>query len=79
MKFIYILHSAKNPDHYYSGMTDNLESVLNRHNGRQIAETAKYAPWNLRTYIAFADEGRAFAYDNYLKTDQGKTYIKTRL
>lgn len=79
MKFIYILNSAKSPDQFYSGMTDNLESVLNKHNGRQVAETAKYAPWNLRTYIAFADEGRAFAYQNYLKTDQGKNYIKNRL
>ncbi len=79
MKYIYILHSVKNPDQYYSGMTDNLETVLNRHNSRQMAETAKYAPWNLSTYLAFSNEGRAFAYDNYLKTDQGKDYIKKRL
>lgn len=79
MKYIYILHSVKNPNQYYSGMTDKIENVLIKHNGHQMAETAKYAPWNLSTYIAFADEGRAFAYENYLKTEQGMAYIKKRL
>lgn len=78
MKYIYILMSAKNPDQLYSGMTDKLETVLTKHNGRQVAETSKYAPWNLRAYIAFADEGKALAYDNYLKTDQGRAYMKKR-
>ena len=79
MKFIYILHSVKNPDHYYTGMTDNLEIVLNLHNGRQVAETAKQAPWNLQTYIAFSDEIRALSFNNFLKTDAGMSWVKTKL
>jgi putative endonuclease len=78
MKYIYILNSAKSPDQLYSGMTDQLEQVLTKHNGRQVAETSKHAPWNLRTYIAFADESKARAFDNYLKSDEGIAFIKRR-
>ena len=79
MKYIYILQSVKNPEQIHSGITDDMDLTVSKHNGRQVAETAKFAPWNLRTFLVFSDEAQARSYDHYLKTEDGLNYIKKRL
>jgi len=78
MKYVYILESVDS-EHFYVGITDDLRARLTKHNAGEVTHTSKYRPWKLRTYIAFSDEKRAFAFEKYLKSAWGKRYIKTRL
>ena len=56
MTYVYILRSLEHPDRYYVGITRDLRSRLKKHNAGDVAHTSKYAPWALKTYVAFADE-----------------------
>ena len=79
MKYVYILRSLSSPHHYYTGITDDLKMRLARHNAREVPHTLKYAPRQLKTYIAFSDEKQAFAFEDYLKTASGRAFAKKRL
>jgi putative endonuclease len=52
---------------------------LKRHNAGEISHTSKYAPWAIKTYIAFSDEKQAFALEKYLKSASGRAFAKKRL
>ena len=67
MKYVYILESLDS-GHFYVGITDDLRARLTKHNAGEVTHTSKYRPWKLRTYIAFSDEKRAFAFEKYLKS-----------
>lgn len=79
MKYVYIIRSIAFPDRYYAGITDNLKMRLARHNAKEVPHTSKYAPWQLKTYMAFSDEKQAFAFEQYLKTASGRAFAKKRL
>jgi hypothetical protein len=40
---------------------------------------AQYAPWRLKTYIAFSDAQRALVFEKYLKSASGRAFAKKRL
>jgi putative endonuclease len=50
-----------------------------KHNAGDVAHTAKYKPWRLKTYTAFSDERRAMAFEKYLKSPSGRAFAKKRL
>ncbi len=75
MKYVYILKS-EDSDHFYVGVTDDLRTRLAKHNAGEVPHTSKYGPWRLRTYIAFDDEERAFAFEKYLKSGCGRAFAK---
>jgi hypothetical protein len=52
---------------------------MRRHNAGEVPHTAKYMPWTIKTYIAFADERRAIALEKYLKSPSGRAFAKKRL
>jgi putative endonuclease len=79
MKYVYIIRSIAFPDRYYTGVTDDLKMRLVRHNAKEVPHTSKYAPWKLKTYIAFSDEAQAFEFEQYLKTASGRAFAKKRL
>ena len=79
MKYVYVLRSLGVFEHYYDGITDDLRSRLRKHNAREVSHTSKYAPWELKTYIAFSDEKQAFAFEKYLKSPSGRAFAKKRL
>jgi predicted GIY-YIG superfamily endonuclease len=79
MKYVYILQSINSPDRFYTGITENLERRLTRHNGNQVPHTSKYAPWRLKTYIAFSDALQALQFEKYLKSASGRAFAKKRL
>jgi predicted GIY-YIG superfamily endonuclease len=79
MKYVYILRSTAFPEHYYTGVTSDLKARLTKHNAKEVPHTSKYAPWELKTYIAFSDEKQAFAFEQYLKTASGRAFAKKRL
>jgi putative endonuclease len=79
MKYVYILQSVGSVDRYYVGITDDLRSRLRKHNAGEVSHTAKHLPWSLKTYIAFSDEARAFAFEKYLKSGSGRAFSKRHL
>jgi predicted GIY-YIG superfamily endonuclease len=78
MKYVYILQSAGS-EHFYVGVTGNLRARLSKHNAREVPHTSKYAPWAIKTYVAFSDDDRAFLFEKYLKSASGRAFAKKRL
>jgi putative endonuclease len=78
MKFVYILEST-DTQHYYVGVADDVEARLAKHNSGSVSHTSKYGPWNLKTYVAFSDPEKAFAFERYLKSASGRAFAKKRL
>lgn len=78
MKYVYVLQS-EDGDHFYVGISDDVNARLLVHNAGQVTHTAKHLPWRLRTYIAFADEGRAYAFERYLKSGSGRAFATRHL
>jgi putative endonuclease len=79
MTYVYILRSREHPDHYYVGLTADLDARLKWHNAGEVPHTSKYAPWTIKTYVAFSDEKQAFAFEKYLKSASGRAFAKKRL
>jgi predicted GIY-YIG superfamily endonuclease len=79
MTYVYILQSIEAPEHHYVGVTDDLRARLQKHNAGDVPHTSKFRPWAVQTYIAFADEKKAFAFEKYLKSGSGRAFAKKRL
>lgn len=79
MRYVYILESLAESGHFYTGMTDNLNARMSAPNSGSVTHTAKYRPWRIKTYLAFTDEGRASAFEKYLKSGSGRALAKARL
>jgi predicted GIY-YIG superfamily endonuclease len=79
MTYVYILRSVPYPDRYYVGATRDLRERIIKHNAHGVPHASKYAPWENKTYIAFADEKQAFAFERYLKSPSGRAFAKKRL
>jgi putative endonuclease len=77
MHYVYILESLCGL-HHYVGVTRDLRKRLAAHNQGQVRHTSKFRPWKLRTYIAFDDTQRAFAFETYLKSGSGRAFAKRR-
>jgi putative endonuclease len=79
MKYVYILRSIAFPDRHYTGITDDLRARLAKHHRGEVPHTSKYKPWQLKTYAAFSDEDRGFAFEKYLKSPSGRAFARKRL
>ena len=79
MKYVYILQSESQPDRYYTGVTDDLKRRLIEHNSGKSIHTNKFKPWKLQTYIAFNDALKAEEFERFLKSGNGRIFIKRRL
>jgi putative endonuclease len=78
MKFVYILESLTG-EHFYTGLTDDVDARLSKHNAGAVTHIAKYRPLKIKKYVAFTDEARAIAFEKYLKSGSGRAFAKTRL
>ncbi len=76
MHYVYLIESVRDRGRHYVGQTHDLKSRLNGHNSGDSLHTARYRPWNLVCYLAFADEKRAVEFESYLKSGSGKTFLK---
>ena len=79
MKYVYILQSLTDSEHFYTGITDDLDARLLKHNSGAVTHTSKFGPWRIKSYVAFADEDRAFSFEKYLKSGSGRAFARTRL
>jgi len=79
LRYVYILESVANAEHFYVGVTTDLRARLKKHNDRQVSHTSKFAPWRIKTYVAFSDEHQALEFERYLKSGSGRAFAKKRL
>ena len=77
--YVYILQSEIEPEHFYTGLTQDLQKRLRAHNSGRIHHSSKSKPWRLKTYIAFSDRSRAAQFERYLKSASGRAFTKGHL
>lgn len=78
MHYVYLIRSIAVPDRTCIGFTSDLKQRMGAHNSGGSKHTAKYMPWELVSYHAFADETKARAFEYYLKTGSGQAFAKKR-
>ena len=69
-----LLRSVSFQDEWYVGLTTDLGARMRDHKAGRSVHTAKYRPWELVMYLAFADEGRAIEFEKYLKSGSGRAF-----
>ena len=77
--YVYILQSETDAERFYTGLTDNLQDRLRRHNAGEVPHTSKHRPWRIKTAVAFTDREQAAAFERYLKTASGRAFSIKRL
>jgi len=77
--YVYVLQRGIDPDRFYTGLTDDLRERLRTHNAGRVQHSAKWKPWRLKTYVAFADRSRAAKFERYLKSASGRAFAKKHL
>lgn len=78
-RFVYVLKNNKHPARYYTGITSDVARRTVEHNAGSCAHTAKYRPWSVDLVIEFPDEGRAVAFERYLKSGSGVAFAQRHL
>jgi len=78
VKYVYILQSIAG-EHFYTGINDDLDARLSKHNSGAVTHTSKFRPWRIKSYVAFADDARAIEFEKYLKFGSGRAFAKARL
>ena len=53
MKYVYILQSLNDAERFYTGITDDLDARLSKHNAGAVTHTSKFRPWRIKSYVAF--------------------------
>ena len=76
MRYVYLFESVHDRAQHYVGQTDDLRSRLQVHHSGGSIHTRRFKPWNLVRHVGFADAGRAVAFESYLKTGSGKTFLR---
>jgi putative endonuclease len=77
--YVYILVDIPSGRHFYVGSTNNLKERLACHNVGEVPHTSKFAPWRIKTAVAFSDKNKAVDFERYLKSSSGRAFAKKRL
>jgi predicted GIY-YIG superfamily endonuclease len=72
--YVYQLCSSEVPAHHYTGLTEDLEQRLAKHNRGEVPSTARFRPWRIEVAIAFRDRNKAVAFEKYLKSHSGRAF-----
>ena len=78
-RFVYILKNKESRPWYYTGITSDVTRRTVEHNAGNCVHTAKYRPWCVDLVIEFPDEGRAAAFERYLKSGSGVAFSQRHL
>ena len=78
MFYVYLIQSKSYPKQRYTGFTTDLKKRFADHNAGNSIHTAKYKPWTLISYHAFADKRKAQEFEYYLKTGSGQAFANKR-
>jgi predicted GIY-YIG superfamily endonuclease len=76
--YVYILESTRG-EHFYTGLTEDLGTRLEKHNAGGVSHTAKHRPWVIKSAVAFRSQEWAAAFESYPKTSSGRAFAKKRL
>ena len=74
MWHVYIIRSVNFPEQEYTGATADLKRRMSDHNSGKSTHTAKFKPWQLVWYCAFADKYAALEFEKYLKSHSGRAF-----
>jgi len=75
-RFVYVIRNNDDPPRYYTGLTSNVAARVRLHNEGLCRHTATGRPWRADVIVEFADEPRAVAFENYLKSGSGVAFAK---
>ena len=78
MYYTYVLRSFKD-NQYYTGFTKDLKQRFEQHQKGRIDSTKDRRPLDLIYYEACLDQKDATKREKYLKTYNGKMFLKKRL
>ena len=76
--YVYILHNPQK-NFIYIGYSTNLKNRFEEHNHGYSKSTKAYLPLELIHYESYRNKKDAKRREMYLKTNKGKTTIKTML
>jgi len=76
--YVYILASRKTKE-WYIGSTKNMQKRILTHNAGKNKSTRHSAPWRLIYCEISLNKNDAMARKKYLKSGQGRRYLKNRL
>jgi len=79
MYYVYVLQSINYPNRLYRGYSTGLLDRLKTHNLGGCKYTAKYKPWKIIFYVAFANKYKALQFEKYLKSSSGIAFARKRL
>lgn len=74
MYYVYALKC--NDGKTYTGCTHDLKERIKRHGDGHVLATKPRLPIKLISYIAFENKYKAFAFEKYLKSGSGRTFLK---
>jgi putative endonuclease len=77
MRYVYLLKNSTG--RHYIGSTEDLNARLALHNAGKIPSTAQHRPWTVHLAIRFADDRRANAFEQYLKSGSGHAFANRHL
>ena len=77
--YVYMLSDVATRTHHYVGMTENLESRLEKHNSGQVSHTSKFAPWTVDAAIAVRSKTIAARLERYFKSGSGRAFANKHL
>ncbi len=75
--YLYVLRSIDYKRNYV-GFTKNLTERLKQHNSGKTKSTKPYKPWKVLFYEFYNTKEKALAREKFLKTGQGRDYIKQK-
>ncbi len=76
MFYTYYLRSINIPEKTYIGFTSNLKQRFVAHNAGRSVYTSDDRPWKLEAFFVFDTESKALRFEQYLKTNAGKIFLK---
>ncbi len=79
MHYVYLLESLSSSGRRYIGFSDDLRQRIDDHNSGKNPSTARYRPWRLTAYFAFANRQRTLTFERYLKSGSGHAFAKRHL
>jgi predicted GIY-YIG superfamily endonuclease len=74
--YVYLLKSQSDLSRHYTGLTEDLEGRLAKHNRGEVPSTAACRPWSIDVAIAFRERDKAAIFERYLKTHSGRAFAK---
>ena len=72
--YVYLLVDIATETHRYTGVTEDLQARLAKHNAGEVPHTSKFKLWKVEAYFAFETKEKATAFEAYLKTGSGRSF-----